>query len=148
MKEIIFKQLPHAKGLPLPRYESASAAGMDIRAAVDASIKLKPGARMLIPTGLQMSLPHGFEAQIRPRSGLALRNGITMLNSPGTIDADYRGEIKVIAINHGQEEFLVNYGDRIAQMVIAPVVQLPINRVDELDETDRGEGGFGSTGIQ
>ena len=91
MKEIIFKQLPHAKGLPLPRYESASAAGMDIRAAVDASVKLKPGARMLIPTGLQMSLPHGFEAQIRPRSGLALRNGITMLNSPGTIDADYRG---------------------------------------------------------
>ena len=148
MKEIIFKQLPHAKGLPLPRYESASAAGMDIRAAVDASVKLKPGERMLIPTGLQMSLPHGFEAQIRPRSGLALRNGITMLNSPGTIDADYRGEIKVIAINHGQEEFLVNYGDRIAQMVIAPVVQLPINRVDELDETDRGEGGFGSTGIQ
>ena len=148
MKEIIFKQLPNAKGLPLPRYESASAAGMDIRAAVDASVKLKPGARMLIPTGLQMSLPHGFEAQIRPRSGLALRNGITMLNSPGTIDADYRGEIKVIAINHGQEEFIVNYGDRIAQMVIAPVVQLPINRVDELDETDRGEGGFGSTGIQ
>ena len=148
MKEIIFKQLPHAKGLPLPSYESASAAGMDIRAAVDASVKLKPGERMLIPTGLQMSLPHGFEAQIRPRSGLALRNGITMLNSPGTIDADYRGEIKVIAINHGQEEFVVNYGDRIAQMVIAPVVQLPINRVDELDETDRGEGGFGSTGIQ
>ena len=148
MKEIIFKQLPNAKGLPLPRYESASAAGMDIRAAVDASVKLKPGERMLIPTGLQMSLPHGFEAQIRPRSGLALRNGITMLNSPGTIDADYRGEIKVIAINHGQEEFVVNYGDRIAQMVIAPVVQLPIKRVDELDETDRGEGGFGSTGIQ
>lgn len=148
MKEITFIQLPHAKGLPLPRYESVSAAGMDIRAAVHSPIKLKPGERVLIPTGLHMSLPHGFEAQIRPRSGLALRNGITMLNSPGTIDADYRGEIKLIAINHGQEEFIVNQGDRIAQMVIAPVVQLPINRVDELDETDRGEGGFGSTGIQ
>ena len=148
MTEILFKQLPHAKKLPLPSYESASAAGMDIRAALKEPIILKPGERTLIPTGLQMSLPIGFEAQIRPRSGLAIRNGITMLNSPGTIDADYRGEIKVIAINHSKEEFIVNSGDRIAQMVIAPVVQFSIKIVNELDETDRGEGGFGSTGIQ
>ena len=147
MSTVQFKQLDHAKGLPLPSYESTSAAGMDVRAALKEPLVLKPGERTLIPTGLQMALPHGYEAQIRPRSGLAIRNGITMLNSPGTIDADYRGEVKVIAINHGQEEFTVNHGDRIAQMVIAPVVQLSIRAVEELDETDRGEGGFGSTGI-
>ncbi len=147
MSTVLFKQLDHAKGLPLPSYETASAAGMDIRAALNESIVLMPGERMLIPTGLQMALPHGYEAQIRPRSGLAIRNGITMLNSPGTIDADYRGEVKVIAINHGREKFTINHGDRIAQMVIAPVVQLAIKAVEELDETDRGEGGFGSTGI-
>lgn len=147
MREVQFRRLDHALDLPLPGYESESAAGMDIRAALDKPIKLKPGERTLIPTGLQMALPHGYEAQIRPRSGLAIRNGITMLNSPGTIDADYRGEVKVIAINHGKEEFTVNHGDRIAQMVIAPIVQLAIKAVDELDETDRGEGGFGSTGI-
>jgi dUTP pyrophosphatase len=147
MTEIQFKQLDHAKDLPLPSYESTSAAGMDVRAAIEEPLLLKPGERTLIPTGLQMALPHGYEAQIRPRSGLAIRNGITMLNSPGTIDADYRGEVKVIAINHSQEDFTVNHGDRIAQMVIAPVVQLTIIAVDELDETDRGEGGFGSTGI-
>ena len=147
MTEIQFKKLPHAEDLTLPSYESASAAGMDIRAALVDPIVLKPGERTLIPTGLQMALPHGYEAQIRPRSGLAIRNGITMLNSPGTIDADYRGEVKVIAINHGQEAFTVNHGDRIAQMVIAPVVQLSIKSVEELDETDRGQGGFGSTGI-
>ena len=148
MSQIQFKKLPHAKDLALPGYETSSAAGMDIRAALEEPITLKPGERTLIPTGLQMALPEGYEAQIRPRSGLAIRNGITMLNSPGTIDADYRGEVKVIAINHGQEEFVVNHGDRIAQMVIAPVVQLPIREVSELDETDRGEGGFGSTGIK
>ena len=142
-----FKKLPHASDLELPGYETSSAAGMDIRAALEAPITLKPGERTLIPTGLQMAIPDGYEAQIRPRSGLAIRNGITMLNSPGTIDADYRGEVKVIAINHGQEDFVVNHGDRIAQMVIAPVVQLPVKEVSELDETDRGEGGFGSTGI-
>lgn len=147
MTEIRFKQLSHAEGLPLPSYESKSAAGMDVRAALEESITLKPGERVLIPTGLQMALPGGYEAQIRPRSGLAIRDGITMLNSPGTIDADYRGEVKVIAINHGQEAFTINHGDRIAQMVIAPVVQLSIRHVEELDETDRGEGGFGSTGI-
>tara|TARA_R110000868_G_scaffold378658_3_gene644158 strand:- start:11935 stop:12381 length:447 start_codon:yes stop_codon:yes gene_type:complete len=145
---IEFKKLPHAKDLPLPSYETESAAGMDIRAALESPVTLKPGERRLIPTGLQMALPSGYEAQIRPRSGLAIRNGITMLNSPGTIDSDYRGEVKVIAINHGQEDFIVNHGDRIAQMVIAPVVQLKIEEVSNLDKTERGEGGFGSTGIQ
>lgn len=144
---IEFKKLPHSKDLPLPGYETKSAAGMDIRAALVKPITLKAGERILIPTGLKMALPEGYEAQIRPRSGLAIRNGITMLNSPGTIDSDYRGEVKVIAINHGQQDFEINHGDRIAQMVIAPVVQLPIKEVSELDETVRGEGGFGSTGV-
>ncbi len=147
MKQVLIKKLDHAKDLPLPNYESVAAAGMDVRAAVESPIVIQPGERALIPTGLQMALPEGYEAQIRPRSGLAIRNGITMLNAPGTIDADYRGEVKVIAINHGEEEFVVNHGDRIAQMVIAPVTQLPLLEVDELDETDRGEGGFGSTGV-
>jgi len=147
MKRILIKKLEHAKSLPLPNYESVAAAGMDLRAANQEPIALKPGNRVLIPTGLQMSLPEGYEAQIRPRSGLAIRNGITMLNSPGTIDADYRGEIKVIVINHGEEEFIINHGDRIAQMVIAPVTQFPVVEVDELSETERGEGGFGSTGV-
>ncbi|MFY0696270.1 MAG: dUTP diphosphatase [Balneola sp.] len=148
MNSILFKKLPHAKDLPLPEYESKSAAGMDIRAALETPVTLKPGERTLIPTGLQMSIPNGFEAQIRPRSGLAIRNGITMLNSPGTIDADYRGEVKVIAINHGNEDFTVEHGDRIAQMVIAPVTQFPVKEVNDLSSTDRGEGGFGSTGVK
>lgn len=148
MTEIRFKRLAHAGDLPLPAYETKSSAGMDLRAALEAPIVLKPGERTLIPTGLQMALPEGFEAQIRPRSGLAIRNGITMLNTPGTIDADYRGELKVIAINHGQEDFEIRHGDRIAQMVIAPVQQFPVRAVDELDETERGEGGFGSTGVE
>lgn len=148
MNSILFKKLPHAKDLPLPEYESKSAAGMDIRAALEAPVTLKPGERTLIPTGLQMSIPDGFEAQIRPRSGLAIRNGITMLNSPGTIDADYRGEVKVIAINHSNEAFTVEHGDRIAQMVIAPVTQFPVKEVNDLSSTDRGEGGFGSTGVK
>jgi dUTP pyrophosphatase len=147
MKQVLIKKLEHAKDLPLPNYESVAAAGMDVRAAVETPIVIKPGERALIPTGLQMALPEGYEAQIRPRSGLAIRNGITMLNTPGTIDADYRGEVKVIAINHGEEEFVVNHGDRIAQVVIAPVTQLPLLEVDKLDETGRGEGGFGSTGV-
>ena len=148
MSTIQFLKLPHAAALPLPSYESTSAAGMDIRAALEEPLSLKPGERTLIPTGLKMAIPVGYEAQIRPRSGLAIRNGITMLNSPGTIDADYRGEVKVIAINHGQETFTVNHGDRIAQMVIAPVTQFEISEMDELDDTERGEGGFGSTGVQ
>jgi dUTP pyrophosphatase len=120
---------------------------MDLRAALEQPLILKSGERTLIPTGLQMSIPVGFEAQIRPRSGLAIRNGITMLNSPGTIDSDYRGEVKVIAINHGDEDFIIQHGDRIAQMVIAPVVQFNVEEVDKLDSTERGEGGFGSTGV-
>ena len=148
MSTIQFLKWPHAAALPLPSYESTSAAGMDIRAALEEPLSLKPGERTLIPTGLKMAIPVGYEAQIRPRSGLAIRNGITMLNSPGTIDADYRGEVKVIAINHGQETFTVNHGDRIAQMVIAPVTQFEISEMDELDDTERGEGGFGSTGVQ
>lgn len=147
MKQVLIKKLNHAKDLPLPNYESVSAAGMDLRAAVTEPVTIKPGERTMIPTGLQMAIPEGFEAQIRPRSGLAIKNGITMLNTPGTIDADYRGEVKVIAINLGEEEFEVNHGDRIAQMVIAPVTQFPVVEVDELNETERGEGGFGSTGV-
>lgn len=148
MSELLIKKLQHAADLPLPAYESTAAAGMDLRAANKEVIKLKPGERKLIPTGLQMAIPAGFEAQIRPRSGLAIREGITMLNAPGTIDADYRGEVKVIAINHGQETFTIEYGDRIAQMVIAPVTQFPVIEVTDLDSTERGEGGFGSTGVK
>lgn len=147
MSEIRFKRLPHAKENPLPSYQSALAAGMDLHAALEEPKTLQPGERTFVPTGLQIALPAGFEAQIRPRSGLAIKNGITMLNSPGTIDADYRGEVKVIAINHGQEPVTFNHGDRIAQMVIAPVVQLKVTEVDELDDTERGSGGFGSTGV-
>ncbi len=148
MSKVVFKKLEHAKDLQLPSYESAYAAGMDIRAALEEPFTLEPGERALIPTGLQMALPSGYEAQIRPRSGLAYRNGITMLNTPGTIDADYRGEVKVLAINHGKEAFTINHGDRIAQMVIAPVQQLTVDEADELPETERGDGGFGSTGVK
>lgn len=144
---IAFKRLPHASDLPLPAYETSSSAGMDLRAALSEPVVLKPGERNLIPTGLQMALPHGYEAQVRPRSGLAIKHGITMLNSPGTIDADYRGEVKLIAINHGTEAFTISHGDRIAQLVIAPVVQAVVMEVEDLEETQRGSGGFGSTGI-
>ncbi len=145
---IQFRKLPHAEDLPLPSYESEHAAGMDIRAALEAPIELKPAKRRLIPTGLVMALPKGYEAQIRPRSGLAYRNGITMLNTPGTIDADYRGEVKVLAVNLGSEPFIINHGDRIAQMVIAPVTQAQVEEVQSLSETERAEGGFGSTGVK
>ena len=140
--------LPHFEGLALPAYETALSAGMDVRAAVpeDAPVTLRPGERYLTPTGLAIALPAGYEAQMRPRSGLALKHGITCLNSPGTIDADYRGELKVILINHGQEPFTINRGERIAQIVIAPVTQAVWTRVDALSETARGAGGFGSTG--
>ncbi|HKK47052.1 MAG TPA: dUTP diphosphatase [Balneolaceae bacterium] len=146
--KIEFKKLPHAGDLPLPSYESEFAAGMDVRAAVQEPIELKPGKRKLIPTGLKMALPKGYEAQIRPRSGLAYRNGVTMLNTPGTIDADYRGELKVLAVNLGDESFIINHGDRLAQMVIAPVIQAEVREVDTLSETERGDGGFGSTGVK
>ncbi|HYW34677.1 MAG TPA: dUTP diphosphatase [Balneolaceae bacterium] len=148
MIDLRFKKLSHARDLPLPSYESKVAAGMDIRAALENPIKLQPGKRKLIPTGLQMALPAGFEAQIRPRSGLAWRNGITMLNAPGTIDADYRGEVKVLAVNLGEKLFIINHGDRIAQMVIAPVQQCHVKEVENLPETERGAGGFGSTGVE
>ncbi len=147
MNKVLIKKLAHGKDLSLPNYESLAAAGMDIRAAVTEPITIKAGERKLIPTGFKMALPAGFEAQIRPRSGLAIKHGITMLNAPGTIDADYRGEVKVIAINHGQDEFTINRGDRIAQMVIAPVTQFPLVEVNELPATERGDGGFGSTGV-
>jgi dUTP pyrophosphatase len=143
------KRLPHAADLPIPRYETAGAAGLDLQAAVaaDAPLTLKPGARALVPTGLTMALPVGFEAQVRPRSGLALKQGVTLVNTPGTIDSDYRGEIGVILINHGQEDVMVARGMRIAQLVIAPVVQALLVEVDALDPSDRGAGGFGSTGV-
>ena len=141
-------QLAHAQGLPLPAYETNGAAGMDLRAAVaeDAPLVLKPGARFMVPTGLACALPLGFEAQVRPRSGLAAKAGVTCLNAPGTIDSDYRGEVKVILINLGEEDFTIRRGDRIAQLVIAPVVQASWGLTTSLDETARGAGGFGSTG--
>jgi dUTP pyrophosphatase len=140
--------VPHAQGLPLPAYETALAAGMDLRAAIpeDQPITLAPMARTMAPTGLSFAVPAGFEAQVRPRSGLAAKAGITCLNTPGTIDADYRGEVKVILINLGEEDFVIRRGDRIAQLVIAPVVQAQWSAVDTLEETARGAGGFGSTG--
>ena len=143
---IQIKRLPHAEGLELPAYETTGSAGMDLRAAVEAPVTLPPGERGLVPTGLSMAIPQGYEAQIRPRSGLALKSGITCLNTPGTIDADYRGEVGVILINLGAEAFVINRGDRIAQMVIAPVTQAELIEVNELDDTARGSGGFGSSG--
>jgi dUTP pyrophosphatase len=142
--------LPHGQDLPLPAYETDGSAGMDLRAAVpdDEPMVLRPGDRDMVPTGLAMALPHGFEAQVRPRSGLAAKAGVTCLNTPGTIDSDYRGEVKVILINLGPEDFTIRRGDRIAQMVIAPVVQAAWDLTESLNETVRGAGGFGSTGRQ
>ena len=140
------KRLDHGRDLPLPAYQSELAAGLDLLAAVDSPLVLAPGERALVPTGLAMALPAGFEAQVRPRSGLAAKHGVTVLNTPGTIDADYRGEVKVILINLGSEPFEINRGERIAQMVIAPVLQAAIAEVDALSDTQRGTGGFGSTG--
>jgi dUTP pyrophosphatase len=146
--EVAVTRLPHGQDLPLPAYETAHAAGMDLRAAIPQGepLTLHPGDRHAVPTGLAMAIPPGFEGQVRPRSGLAFRNGVTCLNSPGTVDADYRGEVKVILINLGPETFIVRRGDRIAQLLIAPVVQATWLETDALDETARGEGGFGSTG--
>lgn len=146
--QIPIVRLAHAEGIPLPAYESADAAGMDLRAAVpeDAPMVLKPMQREAVPTGLTMAIPRGFEGQVRPRSGLAFKAGITCLNSPGTIDADYRGEVKVILINLGAEDFTIRRGERIAQLLISPVVQARWAEVQSLDETARGAGGFGSTG--
>ncbi|GAB5518164.1 MAG: dUTP diphosphatase [Rhodothermales bacterium] len=143
------KPLPHAEGLALPAYATPLSAGMDLRAAVpaDAPMTLESGAWALVPTGLTMAIPAGYEAQVRPRSGLAYKKGVTVLNSPGTIDADYRGEVKVLLINHGPEPFVIERGERIAQLVIAQHAQPDLDIVDALDDTERGSGGFGSTGI-
>ncbi len=141
------KRLASAKELPLPSYATAASAGMDLRSASMEPIVLSPGERGLVPTGLIVEIPDGYEGQVRPRSGLALKNGISLVNTPGTIDSDYRGELKVIMINLGEDHFMVNYGDRIAQLVIAPVVQAQIVEVDEISVSERGSGGFGSTGV-
>ncbi len=143
------KLLPHHQDLPLPSYETAGSAGMDLRAACEDElpIAIKPRERALVPTGLAIALPDGFEAQVRPRSGLAWKQGLTVLNAPGTVDADYRGEVKVILVNTGKDPVVIKRGDRIAQMVIAPVVQARLQTVAELPETARGSGGFGSTGV-
>jgi len=148
--EVRIVRLPHAADLPLPEYQSALAAGLDLLAAVpaDAPLELVPGARALIPTGIAIALPAGFEGQVRPRSGLAARHGITVLNTPGTVDADYRGELQVILVNLGAESFLVSRAMRIAQLIIAPVQRIKLREVDALDATARAQGGFGSTGTK
>lgn len=147
---IPLKRLPHAEGLPLPAYETSGAAGMDLRAAIAEGdpITLPPGERIAVPTGLAIAIPAGFEAQIRPRSGLAAKSGVTCLNAPGTIDSDYRGELKVILINLGNAVFTIQRGDRIAQIVIAPVVQARWEPVDALEPSARDQAGFGSTGVR
>ncbi|NPA32335.1 MAG: dUTP diphosphatase [Aquificae bacterium] len=150
MSEIVVKVklLPHGEGLGLPSYATPGSSGLDLRAAVEEPVVLKPFSRALIPTGIVLEIPEGYEGQVRPRSGLALKHGITVLNAPGTIDSDYRGEVKVILINLGREEFVVTRGERIAQLVIAPVVRAKLVPSDELSRTDRGSGGFGSTGVR
>lgn len=141
---VSLKRLPHGEGLDLPHYATSGAAGMDVVSAEDVTIQ--PGARHPVATGLAMAIPHGFEIQVRPRSGLALKHGITVPNTPGTIDSDYRGELKILLINHGPEPFPIARGDRVAQLVLAPVVQARWDEVATLDDTARGSGGFGSTG--
>lgn len=145
---IAFRWLDHGRGLAPPTRQSASAAGVDLLAALGISeeLQLRPGGRALVPCGFAMALPAGYEAQIRPRSGLAAKHGVTVLNAPGTIDADYRGELKVVLVNHGEEPFTIRRGDRIAQLVVAPVTVAQFREEETLDETARGQGGFGSTG--
>lgn len=142
------KRLAHGAGLPLPRQQTAGAAGLDLCAAIDAeeTMTIAPGDYVMVPTGLSIALPEGFEAQIRPRSGLAAKHGVTVLNSPGTVDADYRGEVKILLINHGREPFSLRRGERVAQMIVAPVSAVELVEVHELDATERGTGGHGSTG--
>jgi dUTP pyrophosphatase len=140
--------LPHGEGLPLPKYETAGSAGFDLRAAIDAPMIVYVNGRTLIPCGFRMAIPEGYEGQIRPRSGLALKHGITVANAPGTVDSDYRGELAVILINHGDSAFSVTRGMRIAQLVIAPVVQITPDPLADLCETERGAGGFGHTGVE
>ena len=141
------RRLPHAADLPLPQPASAGSAGLDLRAAIEDELRLAPGERLQVPTGLILELPRGWEGQVRPRSGLAARHGVTLLNTPGTIDSDYRGEVQVIVVNLGQEPFRVSRGDRIAQLVVAPVSEVTVVEVEALSSTDRGDGGFGSTGV-
>jgi len=143
---VAVKRLAHGADLPLPAYATAESAGLDLLAAITDPVQLQPGERRLVPTGLALALPPGFEAQVRPRSGLALKHGITVLNSPGTIDADYRGEVGVVLINHGQEAFVIQRGERIAQMVIAAHARADWVETEDLSQTSRGAGGFGSTG--
>ena len=148
MIRVKVKRLPHGEGLDLPAYATEHAAGFDLRAAVEESVVLEPFERALIPTGFVFEIPEGYEGQIRPRSGLAFRKGITLLNSPGTVDADYRGEVKVLLINLGQEPVTIERGERIAQMIITPVVRVELVEVETVSTTARGEGGFGSTGYR
>jgi dUTP pyrophosphatase len=145
--KISIQRLPHAAGLELPAYATEGSAGMDLCAALEQPLTLEPGHRALVPTGLAIAVPRGFEAQLRPRSGLAIKHGLTLLNSPGTIDSDYRGEIKVIVVNLGQAAVTLKFGERIAQMVIAPVTRADWEPVENLDATLRGSGGFGHTGV-
>ena len=145
--KIEITRLPHARDLPLPAYATEGSAGLDLLAAIDAEMELKPGARAAIPTGIALAVPTGFEAQVRPRSGLALNHGVTVLNTPGTVDSDYRGEVKAILINHGDAPFVIRRGTKIAQMVIARHEHAQFVEVGELSATARGQGGFGSTGI-
>ncbi|MGL1920767.1 MAG: dUTP diphosphatase [Hyphomicrobiales bacterium] len=145
---INLQTLPHFEGLEIPKYETVGSAGMDVRAAnpADAPITLKPGERILVPSGLKIEIPLGYEVQVRPRSGLAYKHGISLVNTPGTIDSDYRGEVSTLVINLGQDDFVINRGERLAQWVVAPVVQTSFTLVDSLSETARGAGGYGSTG--
>ncbi len=145
--ELRIKRLPGAEDLDLPSYATPYAAGLDVAAAIEKEVVLNPGMYALIPTGFSMAIPQGYEIQVRPRSGLAVKHGITVLNSPGTIDADYRGEVKICLINHGQDPFTIHRGDRIAQLIVAPVMRAEVCEVQILDATERGAGGFGHTGI-
>src|SRR6266702_1684387 len=145
--QIAVTRTPEGEGLPLPAYATPDAAGMDLHAAVETDVTLLPGERALISTGLRIALPPGYEAQVRPRSGLARDHGISMVNTPGTVDADFRGVLCVLLINHGQEPFTIHRGDRMAQMVVAPVIRAVWDEVDELPASERGEGGFGHTGV-
>jgi len=147
MLKVQIKKLPHGQGVPTPKYMSDHAAGMDLYAAVSENMVIKPGEWKLVPTGLAMAIPEGYEAQVRPRSGLALKQGVSVLNTPGTVDADYRGEVGVILMNHSKQDLIVKRGDRIAQMIINKIEHAAIEEVNELPSTDRGAGGFGHTGV-
>lgn len=144
---VLIQKIHGAEDIPLPEYATPGSAGIDLRAAIVSDVTLQPGERRLIPTGIRMAIPEGFEGQVRPRSGLAIRNGISMVNTPGTIDSDYRGEVQIIMINHGDEPFVIRRGDRIAQLVIAPVLRAELVEVEDLPETLRNGGGFGHTGV-